>query len=244
MLIISADDLGRKKVATNNSLICYKETLITSASAMVFMADSQRAAALASKIGLETGLHLNLSEPFDGPLLPARVQEYHLPVVRYFRGQKLAYLLYNPFLKKNIDYVFKAQYNEYYRLFNAEPIKIDGHHHMHLCMNIILGNLIPAGMRIRRNFTFEPGEKSLANRTYRKIIDAWLVRRYKCADSFFTIKPFNEPNRLRKIIRLALLSNVELMVHPANTEEFKFLMSNQYREVIDSVPRGTFHMIA
>ena len=44
MLIINADDWGRSVAETNAALRCYEEARITSASAMVFMADSERAA--------------------------------------------------------------------------------------------------------------------------------------------------------------------------------------------------------
>jgi predicted glycoside hydrolase/deacetylase ChbG (UPF0249 family) len=244
MLIINADDLGRNYAATDNTLICYKQALITCASAMVFMADSQRAANLAATVGLETGLHLNLSEPFDAPLLPARLQEYHLPVVKYFRSRQWATLLYNPFIKKHVDYVFKAQYNEYCRLFGAEPLKLDGHHHMHLSMNVIMDHLIPSGVRVRRNFSFAPRERDIFNRTYRRIIDAWLVRRHICTDAFFSLRPSHEAKRLNEIIRLAFLSNIELMTHPEDRLEYDFLLSAQYYALIEGVPRGTYLMIS
>ena len=244
MLIINADDLGRNYQATDNTLRCYKEALITSASAMVFMQDSRRAANLAATAGLETGLHLNLSEPFDAPFLPGRLQEYHMPIVRYYRSGRWATLLYNPYLKKHIDYVFKAQYDEYSRLFDAEPIKLDGHHHMHLSMNIIIDNLIPNGMSVRRNYSFAPGEKNLFNRTYRRIIDAWLVRHFLCSDAFFSIKPFYEPERIKRIVRLALLNNIELMTHPEDNTEYNFLLSSKYRQLIEGIPRGTYRLIA
>lgn len=244
MLIINADDLGRSVQATDNTLRCYKEALITSASAMVFMKDARRAADLALTVGLETGLHLNMSEPFDSPFLPGRLQEYHMPIVRYYRSGRWATLLYNPLIKKQVDYVFKTQYDEYSRLYGAEPTKLDGHHHLHLSMNIILDNLIPDNMRMRRNFSFSPGEKNLFNRTYRKIIDAWLIRRFICSDAFFALKPFHEPERLNRIVRMALLYNIELMTHPDDNSEFNFLLGFRYRQLIESVPRGTYRMIA
>ena len=47
MLIINADDFGRSVGETNAALECYIAGRITSVSAMVFMADSERAAELA-----------------------------------------------------------------------------------------------------------------------------------------------------------------------------------------------------
>ena len=45
----------------------------------------------------------------------------------------------------------------------------------------------PAGMRLRRNFSFWPGEKGFLNRAYRGLVDRWLARRYRLADYFFDL---------------------------------------------------------
>jgi predicted glycoside hydrolase/deacetylase ChbG (UPF0249 family) len=243
MLIINADDLGRNRETTANSMSCHREGRITSGSAMVFMADSRRAAELATAAGLETGLHLNLSLPFDGPGLSSGLLGQHLPLVKYYRRSKWAQVLYNPLLKKKLEYVFKAQYDEYIRLYGSEPAKIDGHHHMHLCMNMIVGRVMPQGCRVRRNFSFEPHEKDIFNRTYRRLIDACLTRRYSCADFFFSIEPVHDSRRLERIIRLGLISDVEIMTHPIRAEEHDYLMSAQYRELIAAVPQGTYSML-
>jgi predicted glycoside hydrolase/deacetylase ChbG (UPF0249 family) len=211
---------------------------------MVFMKDSSRAAELALVAGLETGLHLNLTLPFDGPGLPPRLEENYDPVMRYLRRGVWAGLIYNPFLKKYFDYVFKAQYDEYCRLYGREPAQIDGHHHMHLCINIVGGHIIPSGLRVRRNFTFSVGEKDIINRSYRRLIDMWLVRRYCCADKFFSIEPVSDSQRLIRIVRLAHSSNVEIVVHPARAEQNSYLKSAQYRDLIMSVPKGTYRMLS
>lgn len=66
MLIVNADDLGRSKTATDNALSCYARQRITSASAMVFMEDSERAAEGARASGIDVGLHINFSERIKG----------------------------------------------------------------------------------------------------------------------------------------------------------------------------------
>ena len=243
MLIINADDLGRTDTATVNSITCYRLGLITSASAMVFMIDSQHAAELATTVGLETGLHLNLSLPFDGPKIPPRLWEHHVSVGRYLRFGQWAQVMYNPFLKDKFNYIFKAQYDEYCRLFGREPAKIDGHHHMHLCMNMIADRIIPPGRRVRRNFSFGPGEKTIFNRSYRRLIDLWLVRHYFCTDSFFSIEPVADHKRIEKIVRIAYSSNVELEVHPEKTEQYEYLMNAHYRDLIAAVPKGPYRML-
>ncbi|HET6489004.1 MAG TPA: ChbG/HpnK family deacetylase, partial [Syntrophales bacterium] len=66
MLIVNADDWGRNRVATDRSLELHRNGRITAVSAMVFMEDSERAAELARMNGLDVGLHLNFTTPFNG----------------------------------------------------------------------------------------------------------------------------------------------------------------------------------
>ena len=160
MLIINADDWGRSAVETDAALRCYKAGRITSVSAMVFMANSERAAELAKENQVDAGLHLNFSETFTGKNNSKRLSECHNRLVRYLRRNKYSQLFYNPFLRKAFSYSYQAQVEEFERLFGKPPSYIDGHHHMHLCANLLLSKLIPAGMKIRRNFSFWPGEKS------------------------------------------------------------------------------------
>jgi predicted glycoside hydrolase/deacetylase ChbG (UPF0249 family) len=63
-LIINADDWGRSRETTDRTLECWERGSISSVSAMVFMEDSVRAAALARERGIDTGLHLNFTTPF------------------------------------------------------------------------------------------------------------------------------------------------------------------------------------
>src|SRR5438105_5525667 len=187
MLIINADDWGRSVAETDAALGCYQEGRITSVSAMVFMEDSERAAELAKANGLDVGLHLNFAQPFTGGNYPSELGEHHARTIRYLMGNKYAQLVYNPFLRKAFAYSYQAQVDEFVRLFGKQPSHIDGHHHMHLCANILLSNMIPSHTKLRRNFSFWPGEKSMSNRTYRWLVDRWLARRYRLADYFFDL---------------------------------------------------------
>jgi predicted glycoside hydrolase/deacetylase ChbG (UPF0249 family) len=244
MLIINADDFGRNGAATDSAIACHGQRSITSASAMVFMADSHRAAELAACSGLETGLHLNFTQPFDGPDIASRVKEHHITASRYLCRGKWAQIIYNPFLQNSLDYLFKAQDEEYRRLYGKEPAQIDGHSHMHLCMNMIIGHIIPPGKKIRRSFTFRRGEKSFVNRLYRRQIDKWVTRYHISTDSFFSIEPISDRHRIEKIVHLALSSDVELMVHPAEVGQFDYLMSSEFLYFIQDVPKGSYRSLA
>jgi predicted glycoside hydrolase/deacetylase ChbG (UPF0249 family) len=187
MLIINADDWGRNRTATDNSMSCFKRDRITSASAMVFMDDSRRAAQLALENGLDTGLHLNFTQEFDGICKPGNLLERQQRIASYLRKNKYSFLFYNPLLKGDFNYVYAAQYEEYVNLYNRTPTHIDGHHHLHLCTNMLADRIIPRGTKVRRSFTFAPGEKNIFNRLYRRAVDTVVTRRYKCTDSFFSL---------------------------------------------------------
>src|SRR5260370_20356546 len=187
MLIITADDWGRSAAETDAALRCYRQGRITTVSAMVFMQDSERAAELARGNDLDTGLHLNFSEEFSGDNCSERLKECHGRIIRFLKRHKYAQLAYNPLLRKAFSYSYEAQAEEFVRLFGKSPSHIDGHHHMHLCTNVLLSKVIPAGMKMRRNFSFWPGEKSSLNLAYRALVDRWLARRYQLADYFFDL---------------------------------------------------------
>ncbi len=239
MLIINADDWGGNKLATDNSLLCFKNGSITSFSAMLFMTDSERAAESALENNLDVGLHLNFTSRFNGSVKLGNLNERQQRLSTFLTRNKYSLLLYNPLLRKHFDYVYKAQYEEFLRLYNKIPTHIDGHHHMHLCTNMIIDKIIPKGFKVRRSFSFARGEKSPFNRLYRYIVDSWLMRRYICTDFFFSISPvLSEP--LQRIVNLAESSNVELMVHPDGPEEYNYLLSDEYLTMISGVRKGTY----
>ena len=240
MLIINADDWGRNKTVTDNSITCFKKLRISSASAMVFMADSERAAELAREYGLETGLHLNFTLAFDGNAKSSQLIKSHRRIASFLTMSKYCSFFYNPLLKRDFEYTYKAQYEEFVHLYNKEPTHIDGHHHMHLCTNMLIDRLIPRGSKVRRSFTFSSGERNFLNITYRKIIDSILMQRYTCTELFFSATPTQNIERQKNIINLAKSQNVELMVHPEKTIEFDFLMSDEFSQIVSCVQTGNY----
>jgi chitin disaccharide deacetylase len=243
MLIINADDWGRSVAETDAALGCYKEGRITSASAMVFMQDSARAAELAKENDLDIGLHLNFTDKFTASQCPRTLGNYHSKIVRFLRGNKYSQFLYNPFLRRDFAYSYEAQFGEFTRLYRKPPSHIDGHHHMHLCANVLLSNTIPAGAKLRRNFSFWPGEKSILNRTYRWLADRWLARRYCLADYFFDLTQCMEEKKLDRVAALAKSSNVELMTHPIVNKEEAYLMSDEFQEILQRLEIGHYALV-
>jgi predicted glycoside hydrolase/deacetylase ChbG (UPF0249 family) len=244
VLIINADDWGRSVAETDSALKCYRAGRITSVSAMVFMGDSKRAAKLAKDYQVDdVGLHLNFSEEFTDPICPENLKEHHRQIVKFLRRNKYAQLLYNPFLRKAFAYCYHAQVEEFMQLFEKSPSHIDGHHHMHLCANVLFSSMIPGGTKLRRNFSFWPGEKSMLNRTYRWLVDRWLARRYRLTDYFFDLTQCIEGKKLDRVAALAKSSNVELMTHPIVNWEREYLMSDEFQVILQRLEIGDYALV-
>ena len=240
MLIINADDFGRSAAETNAALRCYTAGRITSVSAMVFMMDSERAADLVKGNELNAGLHLNFTERFTGETTAARLAKYHDEIARFLKRNRYSQILYNPLLQKAFSYSYHAQAQEFERLFGKPPSHIDGHHHMHLCGNLLLSNLVPSGIRVRRNFSFFPGEKSWLNRGYRSLVDRWLARKYQLTDYFFDLTQCRQEKKLDRVMALARSSNVELMTHPIVRMEADYLLGDKFGAMLQRLNIGDY----
>jgi hypothetical protein len=227
VVIINADDWGRDREVTDRSLECLQQEVISSVSAMVFMEDSERAAQLAAEHNVDAGLHLNLTTTFSGTNCSARLKDHQEKITRFLRASRLCPAIYHPGLAGSFEYVVKAQLEEHERLYGMLPGRVDGHHHMHLCANVQVQKLLPAGTIARRNFSFAPGEKGAVNRLYRRWRDRGLARRHRMTDFFFSLPPMDTPGRLEGICDLAARASVEVETHPVNREEYRFLMDGE-----------------
>ncbi len=238
MLIINADDWGGWRSATDAALVCYEKGRITSVSAMVFMEDSERAAELAREHGIDAGLHINFSQSFSGNAhaIPGLARA-HSRIMRFLRSSKYALLLYHPFLVKQFRNVFETQVGEYVRLYGRLPSHYDGHQHFHLCTNILLGRTLPAGERVRRSFSFSPGEKSAINRVYRRWVDHRLAARHRLTDYFFSLSQQFQWKQMPRVIQLSQSASVELMTHPEWAQEYSFLTGKECEELLPHICR-------
>ena len=233
-LIINADDWGRDQETTERTLECFRHGALSSVSAMVFMRDSERAAEIARDLKIDAGLHLNLTTAFSSPNCSPSLLERQSAIKRYLSRSRLSQLVFHPGLATSFEYVVEAQIQEFWRLYRAVPKRIDGHHHMHLCANVLLGRLLPAGTVVRRNFTFRRGEKIWANRMYRRLVDRALARRHNTTDFFFSLVPL-QTERIQGIVSLAQRYVVEIETHPVNPEEYRFLIEEEAHHLATSV---------
>jgi chitin disaccharide deacetylase len=227
LLIINADDWGRNRETTDRILDCVARRTVSSVSAMVFMEDSERAGEIARERGVDAGLHINFTTPFSARNAPSRLKERHQGIAAYLLRRRLNQVMFHPGLAGSFEYVVAAQVEEYCRLYGAQPERLDGHHHMHLCANVLLARLLPPGTIVRRNFSFQPGEKGAVNRLYRKVVDDRLARRHRLTDYFFSLPPLEPQSRLERIAALARQFAVEVETHPVNADEYRFLTGGE-----------------
>lgn len=243
MLIINADDFGRDNKATETATKCFQQQRVSSVTAMVFMSDSQRAAAIAHDEGMSVGLHVNFTEAFSAPECPTAVVSQQEKIRKFLRSHKYALLFYNPLLRVAFRDVVEAQLEEFHRIFGKEPSHFDGHQHMHLCTNMLVGNFLPNGVIVRRSFSFNRGEKSAVNRAYRSLVDWRLSRRYKTTDFFFSLGSALNADGTADIVGVSSRSKVELMTHTWQQLEYDWLMSDGFLRVTEGVDLRSYEAL-
>jgi hypothetical protein len=235
-LLLNADDWGRDRLTTDRTSECYAIGALSSVSAMVFMEDSERAATIAREQKLDVGLHLNFTTPFSGPNCPTGLLERQDRVAKHLLRHKLGQIIFHPGFTREFDYLVAVQIDEFRRIYGAKPERFDGHHHMHLCANVLIQRLLPQGTIVRRNFSFERGEKSLWNRRYRSFVDNRLARRHRLTDYFFSLPPLDPPVRLQRIYSLSRRFVVEVETHPVNPDEYSYLAAGQILRDLRDIP--------
>ena len=246
MIIINADDFGKNKRATDNIYRCHQRCKITTTGAMVFMKDSERSAEIAYSGDMDVGLHLNFTQNFDGKIINSqKLKEYHNQIRQYLNKSKYNSILYNPLLINQFDYVYKYQVEEFYNLFKKEPAHINGHHHMHLCTNMLMHKIIPGNKYVRTTFTFKRRQRNAMNRLYRKFISLYVERNYISTNNFYSLKAIiddyhNRADRLHEIIYLSKNHSIEISVHPEKFDEFRYLMSGEFSAFLDKVKIGKY----
>ena len=232
-LIVNADDWGRDRETTDRILECAMHGAVSAVSAMVFMSESERSAALATEHRIETGLHLNFTTAYSSSACPAGLRDRQEQVGRYLLKHRFSQVVFHPGLARSFEYLVAAQMEEYRRIYGESPGKVDGHHHMHLSANVLLPRLLPAGAIVRRSFDFERGEKGAFPRLYRKALNRTLARRHRLTDYFFSVQPV-VAERLQRVYCLARQHVVELEVHPVVAEEYRYFMGGEmFRQLGD-----------
>jgi len=239
MLIINADDLGMDRLTTDRILDCFRHKRISNTTAMMFMGDSERSAEAAMSCHLPVGLHLNFTKPFDARYVTSTLRDYHNTLVKYFTGVKHARIIYNPFIRRHVDYCFKAQFEEFERLYGKPPTHIDGHHHVHLTANLMFSYLIPSATKIRRNVSFSK-KKSFFSNWWRSLIDKIIKKRFQTTDLFLGLYSYVDAIDILSMIEKTNDCSVEFMVHPGLLPEYDFLISDRFAEIIQGAKMSSY----
>ena len=228
LLIVNADDWGGFRAGTDAIQRCFHEGAITSATAMVGMADSERAAEIAGDIGLPTGLHLNLTQPVDGAGLTPAARERQRRVCAHFadvRRRRWTVDL-RPSTRRLVRDSIADQFESYVGLYGREPSHVDGHHHVHVCPDVALA--LPSGTKVRQTLA--------TGNLHARVKQSWLARRFRTPDRLVYFSDIGHADELRAHGAATL----EVMCHPSFPDELPRLLSDDWIGALPSLPRGTY----
>lgn len=243
LLIINADDWGLDPAATDAILACWRAGAVSSATALVWMADSDRAAGLARDERLPLGLHLNLIEPFTAPDVPARVAATQRRVAERLRHGGIVAHLYHPRWAADFERCIADQLERFDELYGRPPTHFDGHRHMHLVSNALFARALAPLTRCRRPINRLQHESTASNQGARELLHQLVRIRFGTTRWCFSLRPMipsaGGPGVSTKLA-LARRSSVEVVVHPIWSEEQAVLASAGWRELLQSHRLGSF----
>jgi predicted glycoside hydrolase/deacetylase ChbG (UPF0249 family) len=243
LLIVNADDLGIGQAESDAILDCFERGAITSATALVWMPDSVRAAELARRAGIPVGLHLNLIEPFTGPDVPTGVAETHLRVVRRLRSRRAGTQLYHPTWARDFEQTIADQLARFEELYGRSPTHIDGHQHMHLALNALFARALRPVGKCRRPVNRTALESPRRKRAARALIDRLVRVRFATTDRCMSIRPLHPGlggSGITEELRRAERGSLELLVHPGYADERAVLSSPDWGELLAPYRLGSF----
>lgn len=240
LLIVNADDYGAAIPTSDAVLDCFERGAISSATTMVWMQDSERAAEIAKERKLPIGLHLNLTMAFDGPAVPADVAARQEGLTHKLgRRLGLTRWAYRPLLRGSMNEAVSDQLSRFKELYGREPTHLDGHNHVHLSPNVLFSKSLPRGTRLRNSHDF-----SGALGDSPKVMRRSLIRsRYTTTDSFFSIRSIHPAfggSGLEEVLAMSRERTLEVMVHPHWEDEYELLMSDEWRQTLMGLPLGSY----
>ena len=253
LLIVNADDWGHSEQITDAIRAAFEAGRITSTSGMVYMADSERAAAIANESGLAVGLHINLTEPFSDPDAPAEACERQRRLIGFLGGApapheppdmsstaNLRRWLYDPRIQAEVNRSIAEQLERFTELYGRAPTHFDGHNHVDLCPNVFLSRSIPDGSKLRNSLYRFPIERS-APALLRSARQAARSRRLASTRHLFHIRELSlDGGSADPRLALADRVPVEVMGHPGFEAENETLMSSAWGERLREHRLGSF----
>jgi predicted glycoside hydrolase/deacetylase ChbG (UPF0249 family) len=250
LLVVNADDWGGFREGTDAIESCFAIGAISSTTAMVHMADSRRAAALARERERPTGLHLNLTQPFDAPVVPAPVRERQLRLCAHFAklARRRWTLSPDPRTHRLIADGIRDQLQEFRERYEREPTHVDSHHHVHVCPDVFLSCALERGTRVRQALSFAPGArergaKGLVKATAREAKQRALARRYLTTERFWCAGELSDGDGAVPIVQVvayAARRSVEIMVHPSFETDIAVLRSGPWLRALHEAPLDSY----
>lgn len=233
-LIVNADDWGLEPAVTDQIALCFKRGAISSTTAMVWMADSERAADIAREGALPVGLHLNLDTRFEGKAVPRGVRDDLERIRHWFGNPRRPALLYNPSraFQRRVDRCIAAQLEQFRIQYRRDPTHVDGHHHLHLAWNVLFSPALQRGLRVRATQWRRPSAPGVV---LIRRIRMWMLRhKFVAPDRFYDIREIHPVwgGRGLEVLEEARVCTVEVMVHPGFAGETGVLLSAEWIRAI------------
>lgn len=244
LLVINADDWGSHPATTDAILRCFRAGRVSSVTAMVFMEDSARAAAIARAEGLPVGLHLNLTQPFAGDDVPAPVRARQQRLARRFGHMRLMRWAYDPLIPGAVERCIADQLDAFESAYVTSPTHLDGHNHVHVCPNVLFSRTARRVAAVRNTHSWSARTPAALARAMRRHA---IRRRFRSTEHLFALSavhPALGGEGLQRMLELARRGSVELMVHPSRAEEYEVLMSDAWGRTIEGMPLGCFADLA
>jgi len=242
---VNADDWGFSSEVTDAIAECYLAGAITSTSAMVFQADTERSAEMSAKLSIPTGLHINLTVPFHGNRTAIDLQRQQRTlssVLGTSSGRSWSRHIPRALtpIARLIRLSVRAQLSEFQRVFGHEPTHIDSHHHIHGSVAFVSSQReIPLGTRMRRNFTRDANLSDNDRKAawMRALIDSKVItRRYRTTNSLIPIGTGIAP----ELPRLVRGRSIEVVTHPYWPSDREILLSDEWLSALANVPSGSW----
>ena len=254
LLVVNADDWGGFREGTDAIESCFAIGAISSTTAMVHMADSQRAAELARERERSTGLHLNLTQPYDAPVVPAPVRERQLRLCAHFRAlsRRRWTLSPDPRVHRLVADAIHDQLEEFRERYEREPTHVDSHHHVHVCPDVFLSRALARGTKVRQALSFAPGAeqsgaRGLVKGLARVAKQRRLARRFLTTERFWCAGELSDGDGAVPIAQAAAYAathTVEIMVHPSFESDITVLRSGPWLRALHEAPLGSYAALA
>ncbi len=242
LLIVNADDFGWDDAATDLTIACFGAGQITSATAMMYMEDSDRAAELALEHDLPVGLHLNFTDRFSGASVPDPVRRRQAKACEIFGGggMRLRSWTYDPRIQGLVEAAVGDQLERFRALYGREPTHVDGHNHVQACPNVVRAKAL-RGFKLRNALWSWPSTRSAmgAARALRRGLTA---RGHLSTRYFLDIAELYRlsPEAMAERVGLARTTSVEVMGHPRFEQELEGLTSLAWEQAIAALPLGSY----